>query len=165
MENKANGKALKKARYVKQWTCLRRMTHLQLKFPPVAVGPPCETDLWPSARIWPTCASQSNHWHQFKQQKEINAAAPNALNVRWDQRVCGCRPPAGWAMTHGGLRVWWLWCARCCQGYFLLYAGGRHRMYCAEPRQNLLNNNNNSTAALGTFPFVKMMYMPDYFHD
>ncbi len=64
--------------------------------------------------------------------------------------VCG-----RWAVTHGGLRVWWLWCAQA-EGLFSAVCG--RDAPNAEPRQNLWNK---STDALGTFPFVKLIYMLD----
>ncbi len=63
------------------------MPHVQLRLPPDAIGPPWETDLWPSAPIWPTWASQSDPRRGLKQLKEIDVAVVAELWLMGDY-VC-----------------------------------------------------------------------------
>ncbi len=66
------------------------MPHVQLRLPPDASGPPWEADLWPSAPIWPTWASQSDPRRGLKQLTEIDVAVVAELWLMGDY-VCDVR--------------------------------------------------------------------------
>lgn len=123
------------------------MTHLQLRFPPLAVGPPGETDLWPSAPVWPTWASQSNHRHGFKQLKEIKGMRSARARL--------------WSLSCDSWGITCLMALMCALLPRLFSAVCRRDAPNVKARINLWNNNNNSTDTLGTFAFVKLIYMHD----